>query len=90
VRRVEFEKFLRSFEPLQGVQVTHESATRACLAPHMVLVKGIVHILGEPLAYETEVSLREMELEENRNRFVKALFLSFDDAEKTQAVGGVQ
>jgi hypothetical protein len=79
---MELERMLRQYEPLRGVEVAHESEFRAAIAPQEVVVRGIVHINGEPTAYEAGVNLDQFVDRRDVERLVRGLFESFERAEK--------
>jgi len=76
---------LREYEPLKGVQVTHESAFKAAIAPYEVVVRGIVQINGEPMAYEAPINLKQFMDRRDVERLIKGLFESFERAERQES-----
>ena len=77
----ELETLLRSYEPLKGVEVGYPSEFRQALAPYDVMIRGVVYINGEPMAYETEVNLNSFQSIRDVERLIGGLLESFKKAE---------
>jgi len=55
----EIQNFLNSFEALRGIEVTHENDIKKAIAPHVVILTGMVNIHGTPHLFEAELNLME-------------------------------
>ena len=76
--KVELERMLREYEPLRGVEVVHESVTRALIAPQEVTLRGVVYIGGEAMMYEAPLNLRHFSDRRDVERLIRGLFESFE------------
>lgn len=61
----ELEKFLNSHDALRGIEVTYESDMKQAIAPHVVLLTGMVNIQGTPHLFEAEINLAEFHTRED-------------------------
>lgn len=61
----ELQNFLNSFEALRGIEVTHESDVKKAIAPHVVILTGMVNIQGTPHLFESEINLTEFHTRED-------------------------
>lgn len=74
------ENFLNQYEVLRGIQVTYENEMREAIAPHVVLLTGMVNIQGTPHLFETEINLAEFHTRADLELLGKTILKAFDKA----------
>lgn len=78
--KTQLESFLNQYEVLRGIQVTYESEIKEAIAPHVVLLTGMVNIKGIPHLFETELNLMEFHSREDLMLLGKTILKAFDKA----------
>jgi len=76
----QLEAFLNQYEVLRGIEVTYESEIKEAIAPHVVLLTGMVNIKGTPHLFETELNLAEFHTREDLMLLGKTILKAFDKA----------
>ncbi len=76
----QLEAFLNQYEVLRGIEVTYESEVKQAIAPHVVLLTGMVNIKGIPHLFETELNLAEFHTREDLMLLGKQILKAFDKA----------
>lgn len=76
----QLETFLNQYEVLRGIEVTYESEIKQAIAPHVVLLTGMVNIKGIPHLFETELNLMEFHSREDLMLLGKTILKAFDKA----------
>jgi hypothetical protein len=76
----QLEAFLNQYEVLRGIEVTYESEVKEAIAPHVVLLTGMVNIQGTPHLFETEINLAEFHTREDLMLLGKTILKAFDKA----------
>ena len=55
----QLQEFINRVEVLRGIQVGYESDLKKAIAPHVVMLSGMVNIDGNPHLFEAEINLAE-------------------------------
>lgn len=78
--KTQLEQFLNQYEVLRGIEVTYESEMKEAIAPHVVLLTGMVNIQGTPHLFETELNLTEFQTREDLMLLGKTILKAFERA----------
>lgn len=76
----QLENFLNQYEVLRGIEVTYESEVKQAIAPHVVMLTGMVNIQGTPHLFETELNLAEFHTREDLMLLGKQILKAFEKA----------
>jgi hypothetical protein len=82
MRKHELEKLLHEVELLRGITVEYAYDIGQAIAPHLVVLRGIVNIKGAPHMFEAEINLNEFHSREDVMGLAKAVLASFEKAER--------
>ena len=78
--KTQLEQFLNQYEVLRGIEVTYESEVKQAIAPHVVMLTGMVNIQGTPHLFETEINLAEFHSRADLELLGKTILKAFDKA----------
>jgi hypothetical protein len=73
-------EFLDQFDALRGIEVAYESDLKEAIAPHVVLLTGMVNVQGTPHLFETEINLTEFHTRQDLMLLGGAILKAFDRA----------
>ena len=76
----QLQNFLNNFEALRGITVTHASDIKKEIAPHVVILTGLVNILGTPHLFEAEINLMEFHTRDDLILLGGTILEAFDRA----------
>ncbi len=76
----QLQEFLNRVEVLRGVQVGYESDLKKAIAPHVVMLSGMVNIHGNPHLFEAEVNLAEFQSHDDLMLLAKRMIQAFTKA----------
>jgi len=76
----QLQDFLDRVEVLRGVQVGYESDIKKAIAPHVVMLSGMVNIHGTPHLFEAEVNLAEFKSRDDLMLLAKRMVAAFSKA----------
>jgi hypothetical protein len=80
LRPEELREFLNQYEALRGIEVAYESEVKQAIAPHVVLLTGMVNIQGTPHLFETELNLTQFHTRQDLLMLGGAILKAFDKA----------
>jgi len=78
--KTQLEQFLNQYEVLRGIEVAYESEVKQAIAPHVVMLTGMVNIKGTPHLFETELNLAEFHNRADLELLGKTILKAFDKA----------
>lgn len=76
----QLQEFLNRVEALRGVMVGYESPEKEAIAPHVVMLSGLVNIHGTPHLFETELNLAEFHTQDDLMLLAKRMIAAFEKA----------
>lgn len=76
----QLQEFLNRVESLRGVMVGYESPEKEAIAPHVVMLSGLVNIHGTPHLFETELNLAEFHTQDDLMLLAKRMIAAFEKA----------
>lgn len=76
----QLQDFLDRVEVLRGVQVGYESDLKKAIAPHVVMLSGMVNVHGTPHLFEAEVNLAEFHSHDDLMLLAKKMIQAFAKA----------
>jgi len=76
----QLQDFLDRVEVLRGVQVGYESDLKKAIAPHVVMLSGMVNVQGTPHLFEAEVNLAEFHSHDDLMLLAKKMIQAFAKA----------
>lgn len=76
----QLQDFLDRVEVLRGVQVGYESDLKKAIAPHVVMLSGMVNVHGTPHLFEAEVNLAEFHTHDDLMLLAKKMIQAFAKA----------
>jgi hypothetical protein len=76
----QLQEFLNRVEVLRGVQVGYESDLKKAIAPHVVMLSGMVNVHGTPHLFEAEINLAEFHSHDDLMLLAKRMIQAFSKA----------
>ena len=76
----QLQEFLNRVEVLRGVQVGYESDLKKAIAPHVVMLSGMVNVHGTPHLFEAEINLAEFHAHDDLMLLAKRMIQAFSKA----------
>ncbi len=76
----QLQEFLNRVEVLRGVMVGYESPQKEAIAPHVVMLSGMVNVHGTPHLFETELNLAEFHTQADLLLLAKRMIAAFEKA----------
>ena len=76
----QLQEFLNRVEVLRGVQVGYESDLKKAIAPHVLMLSGMVNVHGTAHLFEAEINLAEFHSHDDLMLLAKRMIQAFSKA----------